>query len=138
MTDLETNDTVFVYGTLKKGYGNSRIFTRHEAEYLGSKVTKDAYVLGDIGFPYLFSHSATEGLDEVLFKPVVGDLWRVPNSMCLASLDSLEGVPSHYERHLIKLEGDIEAWTYMQMDSRALSRCLYCNVTDDNQWIWRD
>ena len=137
MNDLEINEFVFVYGTLKKGYGNSRIFLRHGAEYMGQWVTKHSYILGDIGFPYMFDREATSGYSEDLFKQVVGDLWHIPNEACLAALDGLEGVPHHYQRNIITLEDGTEAWSYLQHDDTNLRFCSYCDITEDNQWIWR-
>lgn len=136
MTDLELCNRVFVYGTLMKGHGNSRIFVRHEAEYLGSAVTMDEYVLGDVGFPYMFSEKATRTSHHEYKFPVRGDLWEIPNEACLMSLDFLEGVPSHYQRELIELSDGQVVWAYLQNDKHVLSYCYACDLNDNNEWQW--
>lgn len=136
MSDLETNNTVFVYGTLKQGRGNARLLETHDAEYLGKRVTRDSYVLGNVGFPYLFHPSVTTDIKEDYHKPVVGDLWILPDESCLALLDRLEDVPRHYQRKIITLNTGEEAWAYLQYDDYMLTRCLVCNTTDNNEWEW--
>jgi len=79
---------VFVYGTLKSGYGNNRLLQ-------GCTKLCDAYVIGhklfDSGFPV-----ASPSDDNHSIK---GEVWDIEDSnSVLASLDRLEGVPRMYLR----------------------------------------
>ena len=134
---MEICNKVFVYGTLQKDHGNSRLLKRHDADCLGSRVTADKYVLGDIGFPYALTPEAVGGrLDEEMFRPVEGELWTVPSEDCLNDLDMLEGNGHHYTREIIQLDTGEEAWMYLQPDWRVLHHCTRCTITDEGNYKW--
>lgn len=138
MSDLEVCNKVFVYGTLKKDHYNSRVFDYYEAEYLGPVVTEDEYILGDVGYPYMFPEDVCEsGAFLTLGKKVLGDLWEIPNDQCLKSLDLFEGVPRHYTRELIDLSNGSVAWAYLQRDWDRVRNCSMCYETVNNEWEWR-
>lgn len=126
---------VFVYGTLKRGRGNYKVHLRDQ-EYLGSDVTVDKYIMGDVGFPYVFpaSFSETYGLEDFLC-PVRGDVFMVTDE-CLSRLDRLEGVPSHYERIQVETVSNGTAWMYIQPDPTALYGCYQVNVNDEGEYEW--
>lgn len=141
--DLEVCSYVFTYGTLKLGRGNDRILTRHDAEYLGSVVTEDTYVMGNVGCPYVFKVSTMAeigGMESTSYAPVRGDLWEVPNTACMASLDMLEGHPTHYTRELVNVtdtEGTThEVWMYVQLDPMAVYHCHMVELNDEGEYEW--
>ncbi len=99
---------VFVYGTLKKGWGNHRLL--EGSTFLGVYETPKEFSLYDGGFPYAF-HGGGENIR--------GELYEVDDDT-LKNLDRLEGYPSHYNR--IKIEAhdtadsmgeNYEAWIYV-------------------------
>lgn len=104
---------VFVYGTLKAGYGNHRSYL-HSAEALGEASTVSRhYALLDLGaFPGAVRHR--EG------GQVHGELYRVDDAT-LRALDRLEGNGSFYQRqrvHVLTEEGTRHlAWMYLLIDS---------------------
>ena len=130
--DLEVCDLVFVYGTLKYGECNSHRFTDND-EYLGSRVTKDKYVLGNIGFPYMFDESLNEDFDSEFLKPVLGDLFRVNSESTLKSLDALEGEGHHYIRKLLELSDGTISWAYFKP---TFTNCYICGTTEEGYWVW--
>lgn len=83
---------VFVYGTLKVGYGNHYLIGENPLSVArGEAVSDDAnFAMTNIGFPYLITVQTGGFLAK-------GELYQVDDS-CLARLDRLEGVPHHYRR----------------------------------------
>lgn len=89
-TATHRTHTVFVYGTLMRGFGNHGLLAG--ATYLGPAGTAAAWRLLDLGaFPALVS--APDGFA----APVRGELYRVDGAT-LAALDRLEGHPDFYRR----------------------------------------
>lgn len=79
---------VFVYGTLKRTYGNNRLLK--DSKFLGTAVTcEDAFSMYTGGFPYV--------LPEGSFH-VKGELYEVEDEETLRNLDHLEGYPTHYTK----------------------------------------
>lgn len=90
---------LFVYGTLKQGYGNNRHFLK-DAKFLGeAKTHREMWALVDLGaFPAM-----TYGDMQVR-----GEVYEVSPSQ-LSSIDSLEGVDTGlYDRHTIEIDIDGE------------------------------
>ena len=136
---METCNLVFVYGTLMSGYGNNRLLDRHEATFVGEDKTEDVFVLGDVGFPYAVTKEGLEtsgyDFDEDLLKPIIGEVWEIPNDDCLSSLDRLEGVPNHYQRKLTKMQSGLTVWMYQQEDPTVLFHCSRCHEVE-GAWKW--
>jgi gamma-glutamylcyclotransferase (GGCT)/AIG2-like uncharacterized protein YtfP len=133
---LSVTPLVFVYGTLKHGYGNWK-WALSKEEYLGPAVTADRFVMGNVGFPYIFPEDRVSGLvGEELLKPVLGDLFKISNESTLRVLDRLEGEGSHYHRKLIQTTHGDTVWTYVNLDWRDLYRCYQCEITEDGEWQW--
>ena len=86
----EKKHKVFVYGTLKRGYGNNRLLT--DATYLGTAKTQERWAMIGKGaaFPYLLEENE-KGYH------VQGEVYVV-SDMELARLDNLEGYPYHYTK----------------------------------------
>lgn len=93
---------VFVYGTLKKGYGNHG--TLGESKFLRN-CSAFGILLQLGGFPGFLPVSTG--------MPVEGELYEVPDKATLDRLDRLEGHPSHYTREKINLIGGEMVWTYV-------------------------
>jgi gamma-glutamylaminecyclotransferase len=127
---------VFVYGSLKKGYGNNRLLSN--AEFLGERVTSSSYILGDVGFPYMFPRAAFEEdfneRNANLFKPVQGELYAV-DEPTLASLDCLEGEGIHYHRIEIAIDTEL-VYAYLQLSPWAIHDCQACHETEEGYWTW--
>lgn len=139
---LETQDPlsvtplVFVYGTLKHGYGNWR-WCLSDEKYLGPAVTADRFVMGNVGFPYIFPEDKVSGLvDDDLLKPVLGDLFQVSHEDTITKLDRLEGEGYHYHRKLVQTTHGDTVWIYMNLDWQDLRRCYKCETTEDGEWKW--
>jgi gamma-glutamylcyclotransferase (GGCT)/AIG2-like uncharacterized protein YtfP len=100
---------VFVYGTLKRGWGNHRLLTG--ARYLGdARIRGTMHHLG--GFPAIHLES-----DDV----VHGELYEV-TSETLARLDRLEGIPTFYQRTRVRMSSGSTAWVYVMPPDRLTSR----------------
>jgi gamma-glutamylcyclotransferase (GGCT)/AIG2-like uncharacterized protein YtfP len=84
--------TIFVYGTLKRGYGNWRNYLDNDgARFLGEAVSNaNDYAMVNVGFPILCA-----SVEDGAF--VVGELFEV-NDAVLAAVDKLEGHPKWYLR----------------------------------------
>ncbi len=100
--------TIFVYGTLKKGFSNHYFLAN--ARYLGPTRTVERYAL------YLDMYPGVYPGDAVC--PIVGQLFEV-DSATLKRLDALEGHPHLCHRELIEVEtgeGQRSAWIYFYPD----------------------
>lgn len=93
---------VFVYGSLKQGFGNHK-WHLSNSEYLGEAETLPQYSIFSLGsFPGVIKGGTT---------CIQGELYNVTRKE-LRSLDALEGHPSFYAREEIETsEGT--AWIYL-------------------------
>lgn len=112
--DNKTN--VFVYGTLKKGYGNHILL--EESKYLGKYNTEPEFTMHSLrAFPAVLPFGNTS---------IKGEVYEV-DSDTFKRLDRLEGYPSLYERIQIPTEyGD--AWVYIMNSVRDI------NVVESGEW----
>lgn len=84
------NKLVFVYGSLKEGFGNHSVLGY--SEKLGVHVTKPEYSMYSLGaYPYVKVGGTTA---------ITGEVYAVDQDT-LEDLDRLEGVPTFYNRHEI-------------------------------------
>jgi gamma-glutamylaminecyclotransferase len=82
---------VFVYGTLKKGFGNHGVLGN--AMYIDEAVTNSKeFTMFDGGFPFV-SDSFD---DEERQGSIMGELYETDDEQILYNLDRLEGVPLLY------------------------------------------
>ncbi|WP_027359763.1 gamma-glutamylcyclotransferase family protein [Desulforegula conservatrix] len=107
---------LFVYGTLKKGFGNHGLLAN--AEFKGNAITQEKYALYVAGIPFVIK-------DESI-SHIHGELYVV-NQATLAKLDRLEGHPDCYKRETIKVSLEereaaeaIAAWIYFYPEKRGL------------------
>lgn len=113
------NSLIFVYGTLKLGFGNNRLLK--DATYVGKAETSDMFFMADGGFPVVYSiyDPRFPGLKDHLGF-VVGEAYEVDDAQ-LSSCDALEGHPEWYHRYETPIifredsfpETSVIAWIYV-------------------------
>lgn len=84
---------VFVYGTLKRRYGNNCLL--RTSEFVGEAATIEPMCIYDVGIPVVTLAKTAELKEYAL--PIVGEVYRVSDSV-LSDLDILEGHPDLYTR----------------------------------------
>jgi len=99
--------TLFVYGTLKKGFENH--YFLEGASFLGSATTKHRYPMVNIvkAYPYLINAKGKG-------KQIKGEAYTI-NETILKRVDALEGYPDYYMRDEITIltdRGELKAVTY--------------------------
>lgn len=88
---------IFVYGTLKRRYGNHGVLGN--SVFLGEGVTVDqSFTMFDGGFPFV-----SDGFPGDHNGTIVGELYETNDKRILDNLDRLEGVPYLY----VKREVDV-------------------------------
>lgn len=132
-----TPQLVFVYGSLKKGFGNAPILSPpNEAMYCGEFTTKNAdycmYSYG--GFPAVVRASAPLGGHHI-----TGEVYLVTPAM-LRRLDRLEGCKDDglgwYERKRVFLDDGSLVWMYVLPDGTGLPKVDVDK--DSNTQTWED
>lgn len=95
--------TVFVYGSLMRGYGNHGLLT--ESTFI-RRASIAGYALHSLGsFPAAIPD---DGNGSVLY----GEVYSV-NDATLARLDRLEGHPTFYERQVVETESGSQVSMYV-------------------------
>lgn len=119
---------LFVYGTLKKGYGNNHLLS--SSKFVRKDITLEKFILLSPSFPVAVEQENEEG--GYIALPVAGEVWEVDEGT-LARTDRLEGHPHWYCRRLVKTLGGDECWMYTQdkRPSGPLSDVI------DNTYTWR-
>lgn len=104
MSDISKH-LIFVYGTLKRGWGNNVIIRNQE--FIGKATTADPayqmYTLG--GFPGVVLGD----------KHITGEVWLVDDE-AFQRCDRLEGNPTFYKRERIPVSVNdklFQAWIYI-------------------------
>lgn len=107
---VEKPQRVFVYGTLKKGFGNHGFLKN--SKYLGTDMVDDHTLVRGIGFPYMV---------EMKGGDVAGEVYEV-NKATMEKLDMLEGYPSHYQKKEVEgiLRGKMQAY-YIDIESAPVA-----------------
>lgn len=109
--DKELPHLMMVYGTLKRGFGNDRIFHQYGGKFAGTCTTKERYVLAGGGFPRLWNPPKEElDMFEGFLGRVKGELWRASDDS-LAACDRLEGHPNWYKREEVTVQTGPESFT---------------------------
>ena len=126
---------VFVYGTLKEGFGNNALL--RDATFVSRGCTVQPYLMLDTGgFPVVFQDPAKHN--------VSGEVYEVDDAT-LAQLDRLEGHPSFYERKEITVDlGDTgiqdTCWMYfgnVSAGSWGRRSLPEVSVQPDGSYNWR-
>jgi gamma-glutamylcyclotransferase (GGCT)/AIG2-like uncharacterized protein YtfP len=103
---------IAAYGTLRKGYGNSRLVDiPSQTKWLGTGKTVKKYQMRASGIPYVNKTPDTQ---------IVVDIWEIDKDRHLPSVDRLEGHPEWYCREEVDIELNgniIKAWLYFMEDS---------------------
>lgn len=106
---------VFVYGTLRRGYGNHYLLEEGGARLLDLAHTARAYALYALEIPFAVRDQAVSRLR--------GELYAV-DAACLARLDELEEHPAWYRRELVEVVTDrgdnLPAWLYFHPEPRGV------------------
>lgn len=116
---------VFVYGTLKQGWGNHRLL--EHSKFLGMRTTKDVYDLRNCGFPYAI-RNPEEG------RKVLGELYEI-DEQTLVNLDRLEGHPHHYQRTDVELDG-MDETVMMYTVEDTFRELPQCPTDPDGHFVW--
>jgi len=123
---------VFVYGTLKRGFGNHRVMQRAGSEFVCCGTMVERYPLVVSGLPYLLDLPG-QG------HRVEGEIYRVNSAEGRSALDRLEGHPCFYERRLTDIVGDdretYTAWVYFlaRRDERLAALRPVCAYGRDSE-----
>ena len=103
---------IFVYGTLRRLCGNFAHYLK-EATFVGSERTMERFTMYDLdGCP-----TVVPGGD----IGVAGEVYDVTAAE-FASIDSLEGYPSFYDRKRTKLADGTHAWIYFMSEAPDVFR----------------
>ena len=108
--ELPAREMVFVYGTLKKGFGNHGLL--QGAKFIGKAVTTEPYAMYvSGGIPFVTPNEKV--------SPIKGEVYFVDETT-LSSLDRLEGHPDWYCRRetWVELEDgrEVHAWLYFNQE----------------------
>lgn len=107
-------ELVFVYGTLRRGYGNHYLLKEGGARLLDLARTARAYALYALEIPFAVKDQAVSRLR--------GELYAVTPE-CLARLDELEEHPQWYCRERVAVVTDrgdnLQAWLYFYPEPRG-------------------
>jgi gamma-glutamylcyclotransferase (GGCT)/AIG2-like uncharacterized protein YtfP len=118
---------VFVYGTLKRGFGNNRLIK--DQEFMGSCATKDHFNMVSLGgFPGVLSFEEQD-------NPAIirGELYCVDDD-ALQSMDCLEGHPDFYERKQVETTLG-KAWMYLLPREGYIDR-PQVDKNDNGEFYW--
>lgn len=103
---IDKTPYVFVYGTLRKGWGNHRLL--EGVEKYADAITLKKYAMYASGIPFVTEYEP--------HTHIVGELYKVEDVERFSRLDTLEGHPESYCRKVIEvLTKDsevVEAWIY--------------------------
>ena len=129
---LTMTNLVFVYGTLKKGFGNHRLLTK--AKFIANACIFDGKMLDLGAFPALVEGD----------MDIEGELYEVDKAT-FAALDRLEGHPTFYKRKRVEAyfstdEYDMataEAWCYFLSKNSQVHYEKLCPVIEEGIWNGR-
>lgn len=118
---------IFVYGTLKKGHHNAKVLLA-TSKFVGVDSTLTRYRMRCVGFPRVWK-------DKKDGHSIEGELYLV-NDEILGRLDTLEGVPRHYERKSVQLEKYGQAWMYVMPAGRSETDGVPVSPEPDGKLRW--
>lgn len=98
---------VFVYGTLKRAWGNHRLLVDHKARFISEARTMERFTLTE-DFPTIWRSSRAIPMLEPYLGQIMGELYKVTDAG-LEACDRLEGHPHSYCRTPTTVEFGPEA-----------------------------
>jgi gamma-glutamylaminecyclotransferase len=101
--------TVFVYGSLKRGFHNHSVMVASG----GQLIAKDSIPAGMFK---MLDLGAFPALVEADGGPITGEVYRVAT---LERLDMLEGYPRFYNRRIVTTDSGQRAWIYFLENDRS-------------------
>lgn len=105
---MENTKLVFVYGSLRKGYGLSPVL--NSSEFVSDVRTKPKYTMYSVGaFPCITESGNTS---------IVGEIYKVDLST-LRRLDMIEGVPQLYKKGIVEVDGYENVIAYFFTEDKA-------------------
>ena len=128
MKGMKLTSLVFVYGTLKKGFGNHQLL--EQSDFLARAFITRTKLLNLGAFPAVIVGGR---------KEVEGELYEV-NSKTLERLDRLEGHPSFYERRKVLVYPldfglpPVPAWCYFLSKASQAHYEKLCPVIETGIW----
>lgn len=137
---MEVTPYVFVYGTLKRGYGNNSLL--RAAEFIGEDTTREGWLLGNVGVPYAFPPAVVPDTYKNLLHPIRGEVYKLTAISQAIQLDYLEGYRpdiegAHYFRRVIEPENLNEpCWIYTSEHFGRAHTCSACELNDQGEWVW--
>ena len=114
------NNYLFVYGTLKRGFGNNSLL--QDADYICTAVSVDKYNISGHGFPC--AHPNENG------KLLQGEIFLLSKSEFILT-DRLEGNGSFYNREIrtfISEGKKIDAWIYIIIRPNEMTYNTDCDI----------
>jgi len=122
---------VFVYGTLKSGYGNNRVITGNGGGFKlnDAQTLEGTFKMYGHGMPFPYA-----SVDHADGGMIIGEVYRTTLE-AFVRCDSLEGYPSFYNRKIIEVvtpNGQTcEAWIYFsESEHREETRIMSGNFDD--------
>jgi gamma-glutamylcyclotransferase (GGCT)/AIG2-like uncharacterized protein YtfP len=112
------NARVFVYGTLKRGFGNHRLLA-------GSRYVGEATIAGRMHSLAAFPAVTLDGKPETIH----GEVFEV-DAPTMERLDRLEGVPNFYHRLQVQTSAG-GAWVYVM----AATKIASCPAVPGGRWL---
>ena len=116
---MEQTRLVFVYGSLRKGYGLSPVLS--SSEFVADVQTKPKYTMYSVGaFPCITKSGDTS---------IVGEIYKV-DLATLRRLDMIEGVPQLYMKSVVEVDGydDVIAYFFTKKNAEGLTK------VDNGDW----
>lgn len=106
---------VFVYGTLKRGFGNHGYLG--DSTFVCEAKTLDEFLMSDGGFPVVYEKDDERFKSPFLAGHIQGEIYSVSDDILQHNLDRLEGHPEWYCREARKFLTEdgtvVSAWIYL-------------------------
>lgn len=124
----------FVYGTLKVGGSNARLFRDSAVISTNALTVDNCFRMTTSGFPYVFFGGDSK---------VKGNIYKVTDPEVVKSLDRLEGYPNHFDRAYIPVVCGVDgfrvnAWMYYNPVTEYYDQPYLSKVSPKNgvvEWL---
>lgn len=120
----QNTQLIFVYGSLKIGFGSHALLERYNADFMHEGMTLNAaFSMKSLGrFPGVFRNG-----DEAIW----GEVYKVTDKG-LDACDRLEGHPHFYRRHEVDIVTDqghvVTAWMYLLPNNQPAQHNSYGRI----------